>query len=341
MTEPSCLITPYPLAKCPPLTTPLCALSMYQSTEIQGPHAVQIWQHWMLTLYGLDSDVYGDQHFSARLSTLETGRISLTKIESSRHRVRRTSAAVNSRRTDFFKIVAPWKGSAIIHQYERSAQAHPGQWIIYDTTQEYALEAPEWCEHLVVTLPKIFFSSNLRVFDALMGSYVGGGPGASRVALDLMRSCFAECPSMPEALARHVVDQMAQMIQLSLLDACNRTASLSPAELLKSRIKAHVRQHVRNPALSIEGIAEALHCSKRHLYNAFADEPASISQFIWQERLSLFRRELQQPGLRHCTLTEIALACGFANGAHLSRLFKQQMGITPVQYRSGLTYTHS
>lgn len=313
---------------------------MYQSTEIQGPHAVQIWQHWMLTLYGLESDVYEDRHFSARLSTLETGRISFTKIESSRHRVRRTSAAVNNRRTDFFKIVAPWKGSAVIHQLGRSAQAHPGQWIIYDTTQEYALEAPEWCEHLVVTLPKIFFSSNLRVFDGLMGSYVGGSSGASRVALDLMRSCFAECQSMPEALARHVVDQLAQMIQLSLLDACNRTASLSPAELLKSRIKAHVRQHVRNPELSIEGMADALHCSKRHLYNAFADEPASISQFIWQERLSLFRRELQQPGLRHCTLTEIALACGFANGAHLSRLFKQQMGITPAQYRSGLHLPH-
>lgn len=42
-------------------------------TEMQGAQAVGAWQHWMSTLYGLESDVYGDQHFSARLGTFEPG----------------------------------------------------------------------------------------------------------------------------------------------------------------------------------------------------------------------------------------------------------------------------
>ena len=58
-------------------------------TEMQGAQAVGAWQHWMSTLYGLESDVYGDQHFSARLGTLELGPVGMTRIEASRHRVRR------------------------------------------------------------------------------------------------------------------------------------------------------------------------------------------------------------------------------------------------------------
>ena len=108
------------------------------------------------------------------------------------------------------------------------------------------------------------------------------------------------------------------------------------SELLQGRIKAYVRQHLRDPALSVDAVAAALNCSKRHLYNAFADERLSISQHIWVERVALFQRELLSPANRHCTLTELALASGFASGAHLSRLFKQHTGQTPAQFRAGV-----
>lgn len=308
----------------------------YQMTEMQGAQAVGAWQHWMSTLYGLESDVYGDQHFSARLGTFELGPVGMTRIEASRHRVRRTSASMASRSTDFLKIVAPWQGAARICQNGREAVARSGQWLIYDTTQEYEVLNPEWCEHLIITLPKSRFEEHGRAMDGLMGRYVGGGEGVSRIALDMMRGTFAECRVMGQSVAQHVTDSLLQLVQLSLLDACGRAASLSSSELLLSRIKAYVRQHLRDPALSVDAVATALNCSKRHLYNAFANESLSISQHIWAERVALFQRELISPVNRHCTLTELALACGFASGAHLSRLFKQHTGQTPAQFRAGV-----
>ena len=305
-------------------------------TEMQGAQAVGAWQHWMSTLYGLESDVYGDQHFSARLGTFELGPVGMTRIEASRHRVRRTSASMARRSTDFLKIVAPWHGEARVCQNGREAVARSGQWLIYDTTQEYEVLNPEWCEHLIITLPKSRFEDHGRAIDALMGRYVGGGEGVSRIALDMMRGTFAECRAMGQGLAQHVTDSLLQLIQLSLLDACGRAASLSASELLLGRIKAYVRQHLRDPALSVDAVAAALNCSKRHLYNAFADERLSISQHIWAERVALFQRELLSPVNRHCTLTELALASGFASGAHLSRLFKQHTGQTPAQFRAGM-----
>ncbi|CAM4346412.1 helix-turn-helix domain-containing protein [Comamonas aquatilis] len=310
------------------------AAPAYQMTEMQGAQAVGAWQQWMSSLYGLESDIYGDTHFAARLGTFELGRVGMTKIEAGRHRVRRTSDSMASRSTDFLKIVAPWQGCATVRQKGREARARSGQWLIYDSTQEYEVLNPEWSEHLIVTLPKSRFEDHGHAIDALMGSYVGGAQGVSRIALDVMRGTFAECQAMGEGLTQHVTDALVQLIELSLLDACGRTAILTPAELLKSRIKTYVRQHLRDPGLTVEAMAGALNCSKRHLYNAFADEALSISQFVWAERVALFQRELAQPGQQHCTLTELALACGFASGAHLSRTFKQHTGLTPAQFRA-------
>ena len=308
----------------------------YQMTEMQGAQAVDAWQQWMSTLYGLESDVYGDQHFSARLGTFELGPVGMTRIEASRHRVRRTSDGMERHSTDFLKIVAPWRGVAHVCQNGKEARARSGQWLIYDTTQEYEVLNPEWSEHLIITLPKSRFEDHGRAIDTLMGCYVGGSEGVSRIALDMMRGTFAECRAMGQSVAVHVTDSLVQLIQLSLLDACGRAASLSASELLLGRIKAYVRQHLRDPALSVDAVAVALNCSKRHLYNAFANEALSISQHIWAERVALFQRELISPVNRHCTLTELALASGFASGAHLSRLFKQHTGQTPAQFRAGV-----
>lgn len=87
-------------------------------------------------------------------------------------------------------------------------------------------------------------------------------------------------------------------------------------------------------------MAAALNCSKRHLYNAFADDELSINQYVWAQRIALFQQDVRKLANQHCTLTELALACGFASGAHLSRLFKQHTGQTPVQFRAGLATSH-
>ena len=121
-----------------------------------------------------------------------------------------------------------------------------------------------------------------------------------------------------------------------LQDLAGQSTSLTQRQALHDRICAYVSTHLRDPSLSVQTVATALNCSKRHLYNAFANESLSISQHIWAERVALFQRELLSPANRHCTLTELALASGFASGAHLSRLFKQHTGKTPAQFRAGM-----
>ncbi len=83
----------------------------------------------------------------------------------------------------------------------------------------------------------------------------------------------------------------------------------------------------------MDRIAVALNCSKRHLYNAFADEPQTLASYIQHLRLDACLRELQQVGPGARAITDIALHWGFNNPSHFSRVFRELTGQSPSEFR--------
>lgn len=99
------------------------------------------------------------------------------------------------------------------------------------------------------------------------------------------------------------------------------------------RIRRHVAQHLHDPALSIEAIAQALRCSKRHPHNAFAGDDDTLTGYILQQRLATCIRDLQDPANAACSITDITLASGFSNLSHFSRVFREHTGGSPSEFR--------
>ena len=62
-----------------------------------------------------------------------------------------------------------------------------------------------------------------------------------------------------------------------------------------------------------------------------------FSQFINEYRVAEFKKRVVQPESGHLTLTGLALACGFSSPATFQRIFKQLTGITPTEYKKGMT----
>lgn len=312
----------------------------HHAAELQGRHAISAWKDWMARLYGLQSDVYGDQYFAARLATLSLGSLGLTRLEAGRHRVQRTASGVHQQPRDLLKIVAPWQGEAIVCQQGPSTTVTPGHWTIYDTTQEYEVLNPHNSEHLIITLPKSHFAHHGPALSTLMGRYCGGAQGVSHMALALMRNCYQQAAHLPATMAPQLAGNLLQLIELALWEAAGSTAP-RPQQVLRQRILRYVRQHLRHSRLDASHLAHTLGCSKRQIYLAFEGEAMSLTQTIWHERVALLQRELAHPQQQHCPFNELALACGFASAAHASRLFKQHTGISPTQYRAQLAQAQS
>lgn len=305
------------------------------STDVVSPRErAAIWRDWIWTHFGgLESDLYGDTDFDGHMAASRAGDVVLTKLEANRHRVIRSTRLSRSSDASYLKIVAPWQGSAAVEQAGRQVWVQPGGWAIYDTTGSYEVANPERSQHLIVMLPKEpLIERGLRL-DALMGRQVGGASGISRVALDTMRSTFQELPSMTDEAARGAGDLILELVRLSLLELAGRGTATTQLEAFKDRIRDFIGQHLRDPLLSIDRIAQALNCSKRHLHNAFQAEEDTPAQYIQRQRIQACMRELADPLRAQRTITEIALSWGFNNAAHFSRVFREHTGRSPSDYR--------
>lgn len=309
-------------------------LSTMSTDQVAAPERAGFWSDWINRLFcGLKSDLYGDTGFDGRMATVHAGDIVLTRLEANRHRVMRSASLARASDTGYLKIVAPYLGCAGVEQNGREAWVTPDQWSIYDTTDSYAVANPVRVEHLIVMLPKARLVERGLALDPLMARRLGGSGGVARLALETMRSAYRELPGMSEAAARGVGDAITQFVHLSMLDLAGIGTAVTQREALRERIKQLVNERLGDPQLSVDGIAQALNCSRRHLYNAFAEEPDGVAGYILRRRLEACRQSLADTHNERRSITDIAFSFGFSNMAHFSRVFRSHLGVPPSDYR--------
>lgn len=130
----------------------------------------------------------------------------------------------------------------------------------------------------------------------------------------------------------------APLIQLIL-------ARLLPKLVLKKERKAerqettfeivkYVAKHFREP-LTLDNLAGALDISRYHASHIFSERIGeSFTHFINKFRLSYACSKLRDTQL---SVAEIALDAGFESERTFFRTFKQGLGITPLNYRKGMS----
>ena len=101
--------------------------------------------------------------------------------------------------------------------------------------------------------------------------------------------------------------------------------------MLSIRIEHYIDEHL-SENVSVADICERFLISKNALYDVFRDElGTTIGRLITEKRLSAACRLLKsEPSLN---VTEIAARVGFTDYNYFIRLFKKEMGITPLKYR--------
>ena len=232
---------------------------MFSTDELPAAERAAAWCDWMSQLFcGLETDLYDAKLFDGQVSSARAGDVLLTKLEANRHRVIRSQQLARASEASYVKIVAPWQGNAAVEQHGRQAWVRPGGWAIYDTTGSYEVANPERTQHLIVMLPKEQLVERGLRLDPLMGRQVGGASGIARVALEAMRNTYQALPSMTPEAARGAGDLLLEMVRLSLQELAGRGNGATQLEAFKDRIRDYIGQHLRDPALSIDRIAQVL-----------------------------------------------------------------------------------
>ncbi len=305
------------------------------STEGCAPRdRLGFWSEAVLTnIGGLRSESFGEPGFNGRIVATMAGYLKLVRIEANSHRVVRTPELARNSTDGYLKIVAQLDGRACFQQGGREVWLSPGEWSVYDTSRAYTVTNPVSVDQLIVMIPKSRLPEALP-YESCVVHHLSGRSGVGRLTWDTMLSLYQELPSMSRRAADGMADVLTELVHLSLLDLQGKSSHLSQREALRDRITGHISRHLCDPRLSVDAIAAALKCSRRHLYNAFPKEQGGIAGYILKERLALACRTLHDPRNASRTLTDVAYECGFSRPSHMTQVFRTQLGITPGEYRS-------
>ncbi|MDR3368263.1 helix-turn-helix domain-containing protein [Rhodoferax sp.] len=311
----------------------MSAYAVVTTDHLAPRERAPVWREWIWQRFGgLESDLYGDTTFEGHMATSQAGEVILTRLEANRHRVLRTQDMARDSDSAYLKIVAPMRGRAGVQQRGHQTWVGPGAWTIYDTSSAYTVANPERVEHLIVMLPKTLLMAHGLRLDPLMARCVGEGSGIARVALATMRSTYQELPHMSADAARGAGELITHLVRLSLLERSGQPTAQTQREALKDRIRSYIALHLRDPDLSVQRMAQALNCSRRHLHNAFSGGEETLASHILRLRLDACARELRQYPTR--PITDMALSWGFNNLSHFSRAFREYSGCSPSDYRA-------
>jgi len=230
-----------------------------------------------------------------------------------------------------------------VSQNGAAARVEPGSFIYVTTMRPYhssicADEAQGFATY-IVKIPGSVLRRTVQLIDDCCGQVVKIRPGATQMMVNLIEIALAEGSALSAAAAQRFGMILVEAVANAALEAPELTgARLSSQQTASERIyecaKSYIERNLSDPDLDSRKIAGHCRISVRYLHTLFAAHSTTVGSFIRTSRLRECRAELQNPGLRSKSVTEIFNRWGFNDPAHFSRAYKDQYGIPPSRERA-------
>jgi YesN/AraC family two-component response regulator len=156
--------------------------------------------------------------------------------------------------------------------------------------------------------------------------------------LELGADAYIVKPFNMEILRQTIVNLISshQLLKLKYLRNDNLEEQVddirlqSPDEKLMERIINTINEHISDPELSVDAIADQVGISRVHLHRKMKELTGQTPHnFIRNIRLKRAANLLSNQGMN---VTEVMYACGFANSTSFSTVFKKFYGLSPRDY---------
>lgn len=278
-------------------------------------------------------DRVGPFHGEIAFDQLST--LGLSRVTATSQWVRRTPGKIAQATEDYFLVSIQTAGHGLLIQDGRTAELHPGDFALYDSTRPYELVFRDDFQQYVLQMPGSALRSRLRNTEKLTAQKVCGTRGAGHLMISMIKSLAADIDTLEAGSIAAVAESVENILVAglcSLPDATEPTVSDLTA-FHRDRIKAYAAGRLRDPCLSVNEIAAHLRISQSTVHRAFADAPCSLNAWIWAQRLEGARRDICDPALINRSISEIAFGWGFNDAAHFSRAFRARFGCSPRELR--------
>lgn len=228
-----------------------------------------------------------------------------------------------------------WRGVGQHSQRGRETRLEPGDFVVASPHSPYRFDLTSH-EMMVVEFPKRALVERIPDLDDVLARRLSGASPASRVFNDFLLSLWRQVESNPTdpewtaGISRVFYDLAA----LAIRDARQTGGAGEHEARLRERALAVIDGALGDPGLRSASIAHELGTSVRTVQNLFAGMGTTPSAAILERRLRrAAERLIADP---QATITEVAFAHGFNDGAYFTRCFRQKFGVSPREWRLGV-----
>ncbi|MBD3006377.1 helix-turn-helix domain-containing protein [Streptomyces sp. 5-10] len=277
--------------------------------------------------------------FRARMRGLDLGEVQVSALAYPHLEVVRTAKLVRQSDPEVYQINYFLGGQGVVSQDRRDTTLGTGDLVVMDSSRSFRGDVhadPGRWSHVTVQCPRGLLPLPAKAVQRLLAVPISGRRGMggvfARWLSDLNARAHEFTPADIPTLTSVSLDLLASVIarclevEESLTPETRKTA-------LRARINAFIEQHLADPDLSPQVIADAHHISLRHLHRLLAGQDTSPAASIRRRRLERCRRDLADPRLAAHPVHTVGARWGFTNPAHFSRLFRTAYGIPPQDYR--------
>lgn len=272
------------------------------------------------------------ERFNGTVRKHEIGRLTLLDVTGTSY----AAAHARDGRHDYVSVLISLRGSTTVAQNGYQLELSPGDYCVIDSNAASVTHIPTPFHNVMARFPTADLRSTLPSWERSIGMVIHGRTGAGAIFFDVIRSILREGQALEVESRSGVADAAIDLFGSTLIALPhNRQPSPSHMENFhKTRIKAFVQEHLRDPDLNVEAVARRLGLSARHVHRLFNSEPQHLMHWVWSERLRHCHADLSRASQRHRTVAQIAYAWGFNDPAHFSRAFRQRYGEAPTDVRA-------
>src|SRR5882757_8872260 len=270
---------------------------------------IQCWTDALTDLCGhFDIDPMEAPSFEGRINYTTVSRLKLCQIEASQHRLAHTVSRAKLSEHPYVKILFQTHGISYFEQNGRHIEIMPGDCLAYDVSCPHTIISSALTRHEVVIVPKELLRERGFNLAKMTACKLSARTGTGRIAHDFVHAAFDEATKLSPNNAIGVADSLIDLLLLPLREADTMFDRAGP-EAMYVRAQGFIREHLRDPDLSIEQISAALGCTKRYLHMLFSDRGMTVSDYMWHARLQNCRHELETQAGK--TITDVAFSWGF------------------------------
>jgi AraC-like DNA-binding protein len=266
--------------------------------------------------------------FSGTLRRLDLGSIRFVEVLGGASSVHRLPSFT---RPSYFVLSLMLAGEIVCRAGGTETRVKPGDFWLFSPAAPADMVLAEPASLLAICVRRDHITRYIARPDALSAVAVTGqsGPGAlaSRYLRDFWNRAEHELtPSLASRFAETGLQMMASAYA-SMPEARPERSALVTHHRL--RIRAYIEEHLRDPDLTPQSIAEGLHITPSYLHRMFSNGAESVARYVMRRRLEECHRALSDPMQAATSITTIAFEHGFNSLPHFCRVFRAQYGITP------------